>query len=169
MSWSLTRDRNWSDPVLECHWWPGLHAENGRTKSVMHEFKYFCTFLEFHSSALFYMFYRYTNYSREHVENAVRRVVEQNYANTLTARMTNSTLDLVANATFLRYMVMLLRMRWKDKKGYPISLRKERKKAHCGVQFFYFSTTWSSILTFREWLLGCKISNLMWSLWRPVK
>uniref|UniRef100_A0A183CF31 COesterase domain-containing protein n=1 Tax=Globodera pallida TaxID=36090 RepID=A0A183CF31_GLOPA len=56
------------------------------------------------ASALFYLFYRYTNYSREQVEGAVRRIVENAFANTLTSRMTNSTVDLVANATFLRYM-----------------------------------------------------------------
>jgi hypothetical protein len=38
------------------------------------------------------------------VEDAVRKIVEHAFANTLTHRMTNSTMDLVANATFLRYM-----------------------------------------------------------------
>ncbi|KAL3122269.1 hypothetical protein niasHT_000100 [Heterodera trifolii] len=57
-----------------------------------------------HKKPLFYLFYRYVNYSREQVESAVRRIVENGFANTLSARMTNSTVDLVANATFLRYM-----------------------------------------------------------------
>jgi hypothetical protein len=38
------------------------------------------------------------------VEESVRKIVENAFANTLTHRMTNSTIDLVANATFLRYM-----------------------------------------------------------------
>jgi hypothetical protein len=38
------------------------------------------------------------------VEEAVRKIVENAFANTLPHRMSNSTVDLVANATFLRYM-----------------------------------------------------------------
>ena len=38
------------------------------------------------------------------MEESVRKIVENAFGNTLTHRMTNSTIDLVANATFLRYM-----------------------------------------------------------------
>lgn len=38
------------------------------------------------------------------MEEAVRKIVEHAFADTLSHKMTNSTIDLIANATFLRYM-----------------------------------------------------------------
>lgn len=54
--------------------------------------------------AEFYQFFRYENVSREQVEESVRKIIETAYVSRLPSKVANSTIDLVSNATFLRYM-----------------------------------------------------------------
>ncbi|CAK5091217.1 unnamed protein product [Meloidogyne enterolobii] len=57
-----------------------------------------------HKKPSFYQFYRYSNLSRSQVEESVRKIVENAFAETLSHRISNSTIDLISNATFLRYI-----------------------------------------------------------------
>ncbi|KAI6210836.1 Hydrolase [Aphelenchoides besseyi] len=54
--------------------------------------------------AEFYDFYRFENLSRPVVEGAVRKLIETSYSARLSHKITNATINLISNATFLRYM-----------------------------------------------------------------
>ncbi|KAI1712156.1 carboxylesterase family domain-containing protein [Ditylenchus destructor] len=57
-----------------------------------------------HKKPEYYQFYRYTNLTLPQVEEAVRKVIESAYVARLPVKVSNSTIDLISNATFLRYM-----------------------------------------------------------------
>ncbi|KAF7639695.1 COesterase domain-containing protein [Meloidogyne graminicola] len=57
-----------------------------------------------HKKPSFYHYYRYSNLSRSQVEESVRKIIENAFAETLSHRISNSTIDLISNATFLRYI-----------------------------------------------------------------
>ncbi|KAI6244222.1 Hydrolase [Aphelenchoides fujianensis] len=57
-----------------------------------------------HKKPEFYELYRFENLSRPAVEGAVRKLIETSYAARLPYKITNATINLIANATFLRYM-----------------------------------------------------------------
>lgn len=54
--------------------------------------------------AEFYEFYRFENLTRPIVELAVRKLIENSYAARLPHKISNATINLISNATFLRYM-----------------------------------------------------------------
>ncbi|CAD5228856.1 unnamed protein product [Bursaphelenchus okinawaensis] len=57
-----------------------------------------------HKRPEFYEFWRYENMSRSKAEEAVKKLVYNSYASRLPAKVPNATLNLISNATFLRYM-----------------------------------------------------------------
>uniref|UniRef100_A0A915E1J9 Carboxylesterase type B domain-containing protein n=1 Tax=Ditylenchus dipsaci TaxID=166011 RepID=A0A915E1J9_9BILA len=57
-----------------------------------------------HKKPEYYQFYRYTNISHAHVEESVRKIIESAYVARLPGKVSNATVDLISNATFLRYM-----------------------------------------------------------------
>lgn len=54
--------------------------------------------------AEFYQFVRYENVSKEQCEESVRKIVESAYVQGLPMKLSNSTIDLISNATYMRYM-----------------------------------------------------------------
>jgi hypothetical protein len=57
-----------------------------------------------HKKPEFYDFYRFENLSKPVVEQAVRKLIVNSYAARLSHKITNATINLISNATFLRYM-----------------------------------------------------------------
>jgi hypothetical protein len=57
-----------------------------------------------HKKPEFYEFYRFENLTRPIVEAAVRKLVESSYAARLPHKISNATINLIANSTFMKYM-----------------------------------------------------------------
>ena len=57
-----------------------------------------------HKKPEFYQFIKFENLSKSHVEESVRKVIESAFIARLPTKVTNNTIDLISNATFLRYM-----------------------------------------------------------------
>uniref|UniRef100_A0A914BVG4 Carboxylesterase type B domain-containing protein n=1 Tax=Acrobeloides nanus TaxID=290746 RepID=A0A914BVG4_9BILA len=57
-----------------------------------------------HKKPEFYQFVRYENVSKEQCEESVRKIVESAYVQGLPMKLPNSTIDLISNATYMRYM-----------------------------------------------------------------
>lgn len=54
--------------------------------------------------AEFYQYMHFENVSRGQVEESIRKVVDSAYIQSLPVKLTNSTVDLIANASYQRYM-----------------------------------------------------------------
>lgn len=59
---------------------------------------------QFSFVAEFYEFYRFENLSRAIVESAVRKLIVNSYIPRLSHKISNTTINLISNATFLRYV-----------------------------------------------------------------
>lgn len=57
-----------------------------------------------HKKPEFYEFFRFENLTRPVVEQAVRKLIENSYAARLPHKISNATINLISNASFLRYM-----------------------------------------------------------------
>lgn len=53
---------------------------------------------------IFYGLHRFENLSRPVVEQAVRKLIESSFVARLPYKVSNATINLISNATFLRYM-----------------------------------------------------------------
>lgn len=54
--------------------------------------------------AEFYQYMNFENISSDQIASSVRKVVEGTFVASLPMKLSNSTIDLIANATFQRYM-----------------------------------------------------------------
>lgn len=54
--------------------------------------------------AEFYQFVRFENVSKEQCEESVRKIVESAYVQGLPMKLSSSNIDLISNATYMRYM-----------------------------------------------------------------
>lgn len=55
-------------------------------------------------SAEFYQYMHFENVSKQQIADSVRKIVESAYVASIPIKLTNSTIDLIANATYQRYM-----------------------------------------------------------------
>lgn len=92
-----------------------MRDANGLIKNVKN---YFITFIcllskiKFIKSLLkiktnlaeYYRFNKFDNITRKVAEDAVRKIIESTYSACLSNKISNATIDLISNASFLRYM-----------------------------------------------------------------
>lgn len=57
-----------------------------------------------HKKPEFYQFIRFENLTKHQIEDSVQRVIENAFLPRLANKVTNATIDLIANATYYRYL-----------------------------------------------------------------